>query len=101
MTWNTGRKDWMGRGHTPQLPTERKALSSDPPDAPVVVPPIPAFSPACVAFVLNLPRQNVYAWMTRGRLVFYRDPIGEPYVLRDELIGFIEHYLHRPVRLPE
>lgn len=91
MTWNERRKDWMGRAPTPRA-TRGKAVSSD---TPLVVPSIPVFSPACIAFLLNTTRQNVHYWMSQGNLVFYRDPIGEPYVLRDELLVFIEHYLQR------
>lgn len=65
------------------------------PDAPLIVPPYPAFSPAAVADLLQVYRSTVQYWLVAGKLAYFRDNIGEPYVLRDELIRFAREYLQR------
>ena len=63
----------------------------------VIIPPFPSFSPASVAELLQQSRQTVYYWMQTGKLDIFRDNIGEPYVLREELVRFIREYLKRSI----
>lgn len=63
----------------------------------LTIPAFPAFSPAAIADLLQQSRQSVYYWMTSGKIEFFRDNIGEPYVLRAELIRFARDYLHLQV----
>jgi len=58
----------------------------------VIVPEFPAFSPAAIAELLETSRQLVHYWMNAGKLSFFRDNVGDHYVLRDELLRFIEEY---------
>lgn len=105
MTWTGGRREgWVPRkpivnrrsASTASAPTYQPVSASLPP-APVVVPAFPSFSPASVAQLLGVHRSNVQYWRTAGKLECYRDNIGEPYILRAELIRFIREYLQRPV----
>lgn len=63
----------------------------------LIVPAFPVFSPAAIADLLQQSRQAVYYWMTTGKIEFFRDNIGEPYVLRAELVRFVREYLGRLV----
>lgn len=65
---------------------------------PLVVPPFPAFSPASIAELLKVYRSTVQYWITAGKLDVYRDNLGEPYVLRAELIRFVRDYLKKRVQ---
>lgn len=64
-------------------------------EAVLIVPAFPTFSPAAIAELLKESRQAVYYWMTSGKLAFFRDNIGEPYVQREELVRFAKEYLRR------
>lgn len=64
----------------------------------IVIPPFPAFSPASIAELLKVYRSTVQYWMTAGKLECFRDNIGEPYVMRAELIRFVREYLKRGVQ---
>jgi len=61
----------------------------------VIIPPFPSFSPASIADLLHESRQAVYYWMTSGKLEFFRDNIGDPYILRAEFVRFVREYLRR------
>ena len=84
MTWNVRRKGWMSR----------RPVTGEP----ITVPPYPSFSPASIAGLLSKNRSTVAYWMTQGKLEFFRDNIGEPYVLREELMRFMRDYLHVEVK---
>jgi hypothetical protein len=101
VTWNERRKGWIERS---SRPGEKRSAPEEKPMPPVAesvaglaVPAFPAFSPSAVANLLSESRQTVYYWMTAGKLTFFRDNIGEPYVLREELVRFIREYLKRPM----
>lgn len=101
VTWQTGRKGWMGRPRRevpppPVLPPVEPVPAAVPPvgEPPlVIVPPFPCFSPAAAAGVLRVHRGTMHNWIERGKLEFYQDNIGERYVLRAELIRFVREYL--------
>ncbi|WP_447983793.1 hypothetical protein [Nitrospira sp. Nam74] len=85
MSWNPRRKGWMKRGAEPariQTPAIR-----------IVVPSYPCFSPASIADLLHKNRSTVAYWMAKGKLAYFRDNVGAPYVLREELLRFIQEYL--------
>ncbi len=88
MTWNDQRKGWFGRAKPPTPePIEPTTI---PPGIPI--PPFPAFSPTSIAQILRTSRQHVHYWMQSGKLEFFRDNIGDCYVLRDELVRFTKNY---------
>jgi hypothetical protein len=35
--------------------------------------------------------------MHEGKLAFYHDNLGEPYILREEFVDFVARYLQRPI----
>lgn len=63
----------------------------------VIVPEFPAFSPAAIAELLQINRCTVHYWLENQKLPFFRDNIGERYVMRAELIFFIREYLGRTI----
>ena len=105
MTWNAGRRGWMGRpsksAPSAEVPTAQPAPA---PAAPVVVsdvvrvPAFPCFSPAAIAALLVVHRATVHNWLERGKLTFFRDNINERYVMRSELVRFVREYLGRDVQ---
>lgn len=102
MTWNERRKGWVKRTREPVAPAGQPP-AAEPLTAPVlqpvlVIPPFPAFSPASIAELLKVYRSTVQYWLTAGKLECFRDNIGEPYVLRAELIRFVREYLKRGVQ---
>jgi len=105
MTWHAGRRGWMGRPSKSALPAEVPGTQPTPaPAAPVVVPDVvrvptfPCFSPAAIAALLRINRGTVHYYLGSGKLGFFRDNIGERYVLRAELLRFMVEYLQRKVR---
>lgn len=95
VTWNERRRGWIKGKPTP-APVPIESRPADPPIVrPIVilVPAFPCFSPASVAALLGKGRSSVSYWMAEGRLVFFRDNIGDPYILREELVRFIRDYL--------
>lgn len=99
MTWEAGRKGWMGRARR-AVPPPPVPIAPDPPPLQVVqpvviVPAFPMFSPAAVAQLLKVYRSTVQYWLTNGKLESLQDNIGERYVLRDELVRFVREYLKR------
>lgn len=98
MTWNPRRKAWVARGEErPRLPAPPPVVSVEVPPS-VQVPPYPAFSPASIAGLLQKNRSTVAYWMQEGKLSFFRDNIGEPYIHREELVRFLRDYLHVEVK---
>jgi len=104
MRWIEGRRrGWIPRKpKPPPAPLPAPAKTSLAPVAPVqpvplMVPLFPCFSQAAVAHVVGKHRATVQYWLASGKLGFYRDNIGERYVLRAELIRFIREYLQRQV----
>lgn len=101
VTWEAGRKGWMGRPRRevppPPVPPPVAPVPVDVPPvvAPpiVIVPPFPCFSPAAIAALLRVYRSNVQYWMESGKLDSFKDNIGVRYVLRDELIRFVREFL--------
>jgi len=91
VTWNPRRKGWL----RPARPAPHDEPAATAPPGPVVVPPVPAFSPAAVAQLLGINRGTVHYYLEQGKLGFIRDNIGERYVLRDELVRFVREYLGR------
>lgn len=83
------------RREVPPPPIEPPVIPEPvvPADVVVIVPAFPMFSPAAAAEVLRVHRGTVHNWFDRGKLEFFRDNIGERYVLRAELIRFIRDYL--------
>lgn len=63
------------------------------PQAVLVLPNIPAFSPSAIAKVLNKPKSTVGYWIREQKLISYLDPIGEVYVRREVLVDFVRSYL--------
>jgi predicted site-specific integrase-resolvase len=63
----------------------------------LIIPAFPAFSPAAIAKLLTVNRGTVHYWLEHGKLLAFRDNIGERYVPREELIRFVRDYLKRGV----
>jgi len=63
----------------------------------LIVPAFPTFSPAAIAELLNINRCTVHYWLEHGKLVAFKDNIGERYVLREVLVKFVREYLRRVV----
>lgn len=99
VTWHDRRKGWMGRppARAPVAPPAAPAMPDVADASVLIVPKFPAFSPAAIAGLVHQSRQLVYYWMTSGKLESFRDNIGEPYVLRAELIRFLREYLGKDV----
>lgn len=104
MTWTGGRRPgWIPRtprdAHPgPHGPAGIPQSGGEPVQpAPVMVPDFPCFSPAAAAQVVGRHRATVQYWLDNGKLEFFKDNIGERYILRAELIRFIHEYLQRPV----
>lgn len=108
VTWQTGRKGWMGRPRR-EVPPPPVPSPAEPDPVPVAVPPVgepplvivppfPCFSQAAVAALLRVYRSNVHYWMESGKLDSVTDNIGARYVLREELIRFVREFLGRKVR---
>lgn len=100
VTWAPRRTGWMGRppSRARVEPPKSEPMPAVDEDTGLIVPTFPAFSPAAIAALLQQSRQSVYYWITCGKIEFFRDNIGEPYILRAELVRFIREYLHREVR---
>jgi hypothetical protein len=75
MGWMSRREAWNQRRGI----TVRRASRVGP--STLSIPPYPAFSPAAVAKALQRPRDNV----------------GARYVVREEVVSFVQDYLKRPV----
>ncbi|MCS6297151.1 MAG: hypothetical protein H8K09_13025 [Nitrospira sp.] len=102
VTWNERRKGWVKRSGLPSAPAGPPQVA-EPQPAPavpsvIIIPPFPAFSPASIAELLKVYRSTVQYWMTAGKLECFRDNIGEPYVMRAELIRFVREYLKKGVQ---
>ncbi len=98
MTWNERRRGWIKQTPKPGPPAEPVPPAPNvPPPSAIAVPPFPSFSPASVAALLGKTRSSVSYWMAEGKLAFFRDNIGEAYILRDELVRFIREYLRLTV----
>jgi hypothetical protein len=87
MSWNDRRKGWFGR---PPKSPEPAAESNE--QTSITIPPFPTFSPAAIAQMFSTSRQHVHYWMQSGKLEYFRDVVGDCYVLREELIRFAAHY---------
>lgn len=102
MTWNERRKGWVKRTREPgpsaPVPSQAVPPSQIVEQGVIIIPPFPAFSPASIAELLKVYRSTVQYWMTAGKMEFFRDNIGEPYVMRAELIRFVREYLKRGVQ---
>ncbi len=56
------------------------------------IPDCPAFSIPAVAKSLNVYRSNVRYWIAEGKLFAYEDCAGKQFVLREELVRFVDEY---------
>jgi len=101
VTWNPRRKGWMGQlpREAAPVPVKVETVPTASESVVVIIPAFPMFSPAAAAELIGVHRGTVYNWLERGKLEFFRDNIGERYVLREELIRFIRDYLQRPVQV--
>ena len=97
VTWQAGRKGWMGRARRevqpPPVPIAPDPTPLQAVPAVVIVPQFPCFSPAAAAKVLRVHRGTLHNWIERGKLECFLDNIGERYVMREELIRFVREYL--------
>jgi len=102
VTWQAGRKGWMGRPQRETLlPPSQPPAEQQPAavrETVIVVPVFPCFSPAAIAALLHVYRSNVQYWMESGKLDSFEDNIGVRYVMREELIRFLREFLGRNVR---
>lgn len=60
---------------------------------PVTIPDEPDFSPADVALILDVSKQNVDYWITQQKLHLRPHFRGKIRIARDELIRFCREYL--------
>jgi len=97
VTWAPRRKNWMGRppARARVEPPKSEPMPDVAVDTGLIVPAFPAFSPVSIAALLNLNRGTVHYYLESGKLGFFRDNVGERYVLREELIRFVREYLGR------
>lgn len=99
VTWAPRRKGWMGRppARARVEPAKETPVQAVGEQTTLIVPAFPSFSPVSIAALLNINRGTVHYYLESGKLGFFRDNVGERYVLRDELVRFIRKYLLKDV----
>lgn len=102
MTWSERRKGGVKRTREPEpsapISPQDVQLLQNVEQRVIIIPPFPSFSPASIAELLKVYRSTVHYWLMSGKLECFRDNIGEPYVLRAELIRFVREYLEKGVQ---